>query len=158
MPSPTESAQLVRKPSPEAKKAITTLSRRMQNFFYKHKEGRISRSRWIECDDTGAKVYIRKGYYLVTEQHDLRCCFCFANIDIPDKLQKQGIFTALLDFAIERSPFKVIYVESVCNMDLVRFLLKRGFKVKEGDEVLPEGTRSYYLDLANMLDSTDPSS
>jgi len=151
MSSPTVSVQSARKCSIEVNQAIFNLRKGIKEFISANKEGVFSRSRWIECDDTGAKIYIRKGYYLVDEG-DPRWCFCFANLDIPDKLQQNGIFTALLDFAIMNSPWRVIYVEIVCNNFLEDYLLKRGFQMKKGDEVLLEGTRSYYFDLANRID------
>jgi hypothetical protein len=147
--------RLERKPSAKAKETISDLCKKIKKFLYENKEGRIPRSRWIESDKTGAKVYIRKGCY-VLDKEKLSCCFCFANIDIPQNLQKMGIFSSLLDFVIDNNPFEAIYVESVCNLNLVNYLVKRGFTIKSGDENYPEGTRSYYLMMANRLDLEHP--
>lgn len=124
--------------------AISNLLNRIDDFLYENKDGRLPRSCWISCEDTGAKAYIRKGFYML-DGHNLSCCFCFASIDIPECLQRQGIFTNLLDYVIANCPWEAVYIESVLNIDLARYLLKRGFHIKSGDEALPEGCRSYYL-------------
>lgn len=90
---------------------------------------------WIHHGDIA--VYVRRGHHTLPPLRAIVDTFDVANIDVPQAKQKQGIFTRWLTMAEElayEQGFTAVFVESVLNPHLARFLTKRGYTKSGPDE------------------------
>lgn len=98
-----------------------TLVEEIEEFLKAHK-----RNQWFEDDQM--KVYIRRAFHRVNSQ-TLANTLDIASIEVDEKLQGQGIFTrfiAKMEILADKHGL-VVYVESVMNTRLAKFLNKIGY-------------------------------
>ena len=86
------------------------------------KENQKKARAWLYGSD--GMLYVRRTEHWIEDLH--RSCIDIGSIEINKK--SQGVFTALLTDLIKTADTEAIYVESVLNERLVKYLLKRGFK------------------------------
>lgn len=84
-----------------------------------------ARNAWIA--EPGIKIYVRKGWHCIAD--DIRTCLDVANVEVHEKLQRQGIFNAWLMKAevLATGRFDYVYVENVLNPHLDDYLSRRGY-------------------------------
>lgn len=90
---------------------------------------------WINHPDIS--IYVRKGWHRLPDFRMPVETFDIANINVPQTMQKQGIFTRWLEMAEDvanEEGFAAVFVESVLNPDLAKFLAKRGYTQSGPDE------------------------
>lgn len=86
----------------------------------------FGRSTWV-ADDT-ISVYVRASRRVLDgEMPKTTNCLDLATFDVPEELQKQGIFTRFLHEAEEINPWPFTYVENVLNPVIVPLLLREGW-------------------------------
>lgn len=75
------------------------------------------------------KVYIRRSNRLINDK--IMSCLDLANVEVDENYRGIGIFTKFLDdFEFNAIQMKrVVYVESIPNLRLYNYLLRRGYKL-----------------------------
>jgi ribA/ribD-fused uncharacterized protein len=74
---------------------------------------------WLEVDSV-FKVYVRKGNHYIHRQN---CeCLDIANVEVAEKWRSKGIFSDFLSKVATISPYPYLYMESVINPRLKKFL------------------------------------
>jgi N-acetylglutamate synthase-like GNAT family acetyltransferase len=84
-----------------------------------------SNHRNLYIGDNVGNIYLRKGYHHIDKNIEL--CLDIANVNVSKQFQNQGWFKSFLQYAIQKCPYKYIYIENVLTPRFSEFFQKNGW-------------------------------